>query len=159
MFAESVRLASFQQSLSDRDPWAGGQIYCRAILQNPSTLLKQRVDLLAREIFRRLHEARKLAEIQPSERGNPDIDPKSEATAAFRRAIRPCVCVAQLVVFVAARFAIFRFLFGYRFLVTPVFANSGGQPQPADGLIVKYAYVGRLFSLAERPLPLVTAII
>jgi hypothetical protein len=107
MFAESVRLASFQQSLSDRDPWAGGQIYCRAILQNPSTLLKQRVDLLAREIFRRLQEARKLAEIQPSERGNPGIDPKSEATAAFRRAIRPCDCAAQLVVFVAIRFANF----------------------------------------------------
>ena len=45
------------------NPATGGQIYGGAILQNPSTLLQQRVDLLACSIFGGLHEARKIAEI------------------------------------------------------------------------------------------------
>jgi hypothetical protein len=56
-FAESVRLASFQQSLANGDAASRKKLDAAAILKNPAARSQQFVDLLARLIFRFLHES------------------------------------------------------------------------------------------------------
>src|SRR6266542_5896443 len=60
---EIVCFAAFQKSLTQSDTAPGGKVDIAAILKSPATLTQQLVDLLARELFRGLHEVRKIAEI------------------------------------------------------------------------------------------------